>query len=88
MSRSGSRVLILVVCATALVMVPMGMSAKAANSSQEEQSRKRTQTSPSAGDPRSTGRAGASCSRGIDCATWPPPLYDDPDRKTGGAGGM
>jgi hypothetical protein len=39
-------------------------------------------------DPRSDGRAGATCSRGIDCEKWPPPITDDPDRKAGGAGGM
>lgn len=31
------------------------------------------------------GQTGVTCFRGIDCATWPPPIYNDPDRKPAGA---
>jgi hypothetical protein len=89
MSKSATWLLTLAIYATALVIVPMVTSAKAAtNSSEEEKAKKKVQTSPGFSDPRSDGRAGATCSRGIDCEKWPPPITDDPDRKAGGAGGM
>jgi hypothetical protein len=89
MSKSATRLLTLAIYATALVMVPMISPAKAAtNNSEEEKAKKKIQTSPGFSDPRSTGQAGVVCSRGIDCGKWPPPIYDDPDRKAGGGGGM
>jgi hypothetical protein len=64
--------------------------AKAATiSSEEEKAKKKIQTSPRLSDPRSAaGQADVVCSRSFDCGKWPPPMYDDPDRKAGGAGGM
>jgi hypothetical protein len=88
MSKSASRLLTLAIYATALVMVPMVTSAKAAANNSEEEKAKKIQRSPGFSDPKSAGRAAATCSRGIDCEKWPPPIYDDPDRKAGGAGGM
>jgi hypothetical protein len=89
MSKSATRLLTLAIYATAVVMVPLVTSVKAAtNSSAEEKVKKKIQTSPGGGDPRSAGRASAICSRGIDCERWPPSIYDDPDRKAGGGGGM
>ena len=86
MSKSATRVLTLAIYAAALVIVPMVTSAKAAtNGSEEEKGKKTIQTSPGSSDP---GRASANCSRGIDCKTWPPRIFDDPDRKSGGGGGM
>jgi hypothetical protein len=35
---------------------------------------------------RAHGGAGHTCFRGIDCAQWPPPVEEDPDRKTSGEG--
>jgi hypothetical protein len=89
MSKSAPRVLTLAIYAAALAIVPMVTSAKAATNGSEEEKGKRTiQTSPGSSDPGSAGRASANCSRGIDCKQWPPRIYDDPDRKSGGGGGM
>jgi hypothetical protein len=89
MSKSATRLLTFAIYATTLVMVPMATPVKAAtNSSEEEKAKKKIQTNSGFSDPRSVGRAGASCSRSIDCEKWPPPISDDPDRKSGGGGGM
>ena len=89
MRKSATRLLTLAIYATALVMVPLVTSAKAAtNGSEEKKAKKTIQTSPGSSDPGSADRASANCSRGIDCKTWPPRIYDDPDRKSGGGGGM
>jgi hypothetical protein len=77
MSRSAIRLLTLAICATALVMVPMGTPAKAAtNGGREIEKNKKTQKSLGVSEPRSSNPA------------WPPPMYDDFDRKNGGGGGM
>jgi hypothetical protein len=88
MKESATRFLTLTVCATALMIGPMVTSAKAATNSNEQGKVKKIQPSPGFNDPRSTDRTSATCFRAIDCATWPPRIDDDPDRKAGGAGGM
>ena len=88
MRKFATPFLTLAMCAAALAMVPMVTSAKAATNGNEQQKLKQIQTSPGSSEPRSTDRASATCSRGIDCATWPPRITDDPDRKAGGGGGM
>jgi hypothetical protein len=57
-------------------------------SGQEVRAKKNIQSSSGIIDPKSTGRAGSICSRAIDCEKWPPPIYDDPDRKAGSGGSM
>jgi hypothetical protein len=78
MSKSATGLLTLAICATALVVVPMATPAKAATngSGEIERNKKKIQKSLGAGDPRSSNPA------------WPPPMYDDFDRKNGGGGGM
>ena len=44
----------------------------------------------SAGQARPSGRAGGGCpglARSFDCATWPPPIEEDADRRSGDGGG-
>ncbi|SHN65558.1 hypothetical protein SAMN05444170_0737 [Bradyrhizobium erythrophlei] len=88
MRNSATLFLTLATCAAALVTVPMVTLAKAATNDSDKEKAKKIQASPSFSDPRSTDRANATCFRAIDCATWPPRINDDPDRKAGGAGGM
>jgi hypothetical protein len=88
MRKSATRFLTLAIYAAALVVVPMVPSAKAATIGSDKEKAKKIQTSPSSSDPKSTDRASATCFRAIDCATWPPRINDDPDRKAAGAGGM
>jgi hypothetical protein len=79
MIKSAIRFLTLSACAVALGMVPMLASVTAApnNSAEIEKHKKRVQNSAGISDPRSSSPA------------WPPPTYDDPDRKTAvGGGGM
>ena len=78
MSKSAVRLLMLAIYATALVVVPMATPAKAATSSREEIAKNRKKL------PKS---AGISDSR-PSIPAWPPPIYDDFDRKNGGGGGM
>lgn len=74
MNRPAMRFLTLSICAIALAMVPIATSVKAApNSSREiEKDKKKIQKSAGTTDPKSSSPA------------WPPPIYDDPDRKNGG----
>jgi len=76
MSRSAIRILTLAICATALLVVPMATLAKAATNGSGEIEKNKKKKSPGTGDPRSSSPA------------WPPPMYDDFDRKNGGGGGM
>jgi hypothetical protein len=76
MSRSAIRLLTLAICATALLMVPMVTPAKAATNGSGEIEKNKKKKSPGTSDPRSSSPA------------WPPPMYDDFDRKNGGGGGM
>jgi hypothetical protein len=77
-SKSAIGLLTLATYATALVLVPMVTPAKAATnrSGEIEKNKKKIQKSVGAGDLRSSSPA------------WPPPMYDDFDRKNGGGGGM
>jgi hypothetical protein len=102
MSKSATRVLTLAIYATALVVVPMIIPAKAAtNSSEERKAQEKIQKSLRFSNPRSasqarpvtgpSSQAGGVCAgaaRSFDCKQWPPPIDEDPDRKSGGAGGM
>ena len=79
MIKSAIRFLTLSACAVALAMVPMLTSVKAApnNSAEIEKNKKKSQNSTGVSDSRSSGSA------------WPPPISEDPDRKTAvGGGGM
>jgi hypothetical protein len=78
MSKSAIRLLTLAIYATALVVVPMVALAKAATngSGEIEKNKKKIQRSLGVSEPRSSNPA------------WPPPMYDDFDRKNGGGGGM
>ena len=78
MSKSAVGLLTLALYATALVVAPMVTPAKAATNGSGEigKNKKKVQKSLGVGDPRSSNPA------------WPPPMYDDFDRKNGGGGGM
>jgi hypothetical protein len=99
MSKYAIRLLTLAICATALVAVPMVTPAKAETSSSKhiKKHKKKIQKSHVFNEPRSAGQtwpvsrpssqAGTVCSRGFECAKWPPPMYEDPMRNPN-AGGM
>jgi hypothetical protein len=78
MSKSAIRLLTLTIYATALLVVPMVTLAKAATngSGEIEKNKKKIQKSAGVSDPRSSSPA------------WPPPMYDDFDRRNGGGGCM
>lgn len=92
MSKSAIRLLTLVICVTALVAVPMVTSAEAETSSSRhiQKHKKKISTPRSAGQARPVSRpsseAGAACSRGFDCAMWPPPMSEDFQRNSSGDG--
>ena len=95
MSKYAIRLLTRAICATALVAVPMVTPAKAETSSSKHIKKHKKKIQKSHGnEPRSAGQAwpvsrpssqaGAVCSRGFDCAKWPPPMYEDPMRNPAG----
>ena len=99
MSQLAIRLLTLALCATAWVVIAMVAPADAATSGSKH-IRKHHQKRPGFSDSWSAGQAspvprpsiqrGAGCpgmGRGIDCATWPPPMDDDPDRKASSSDG-
>jgi hypothetical protein len=90
---SGIRLFTLTLGAIALVSGPMMLPAKAEASRDSRAEKTRTRNheggsrdvqSPGPGDLRSSGLTDLRSPT----ATFPPPLYDDFDRKAGGAGGM
>jgi hypothetical protein len=102
MSKIAIRLLTLAIYATPLVVVPMDTPAKAAtiNSKHLKKHQKKIQRSHGFSDPWSAGparpvtrpssQAGGVCpglGRSFDCRVWPPPMYDDPDRKVSGSDG-
>jgi hypothetical protein len=92
--------LMLAAYATALVVVPVVTPAKAAISSSRHL-KKHKQRGPGFTDPWLAGQAwpgnwlpvsqaGGGCpgnGRSFECSAWPPPIYDDPDRKVPGSDG-
>jgi hypothetical protein len=69
--------LTLAICGAALVMVPTITPVNSATNSEVEKNKKKIQKGTAINEPRSSSPA------------WPPPMYDDFDRKnTGGGGGM
>jgi hypothetical protein len=91
----------LAICATALVIAPV-VTPATATTSHGAHIKKHSRAfawSPGSGDPstgqtgpvaRSSGRAGGGCpglARSFDCATWPPPIDEDADRRSGDGGG-
>lgn len=95
MSKFAIRLLALAISATALVLVPAVTPAKAETGSRHFKKHKK-QRSHGFSVPRSAGQAwpvsrpssqpDAACSRGFECAKWPPPMYDDPQRNPDGGG--
>ena len=93
MSKFATSLLTLAMYTTALVVVPMATPAEAATSSGKHTKHKKKirpgfSDSWSAGWARPVtgppGQAGEVCpgiARSFDCRTWPPPIYDDPDRR-------
>src|SRR5579871_245532 len=76
MGKTAIRLLTLTVCATALAVASMSRPAGAAPHTAEiEKGKKKVQKGPVANDPRTP-------------SSWPPPMYDDFDRKSSGGGGM
>ena len=100
MSKFAIRLLTLAMYATAPVVVPMVTPAKAETSSSKHMKKHKKQRNPGFRDPWSAGQAwpvarpsspaGDVCpgnARSFECGTWPPPMYDDPDRKVSGSDG-
>jgi hypothetical protein len=101
MSKFATRLLALAIGTTALVVVPMATSVKAETSSSRHIKKRKTQKRPGFSNPWSAGQswpvtkpsspAREVCpgiARGFECAgPWPPPMYDDPDRKVSGSDG-
>ena len=97
MSKSSIQLLTLAICATALVVVPTVTPAKAGTRSSRHIKKHRIRPvfigSPSVDQARPAGpvyQPGEACPgnrRAIDCKIWPPPMYEDPDRKTGSSDG-
>jgi hypothetical protein len=96
MGEYAIRVLALAIGAAALVVIPTVTPATAAtiNGKHFKKHRNKIQNGPGFGEHWSAGRArpvarssrqaGPVCpgiARGFECATWPPPMEDDPDRK-------
>jgi hypothetical protein len=82
----------LAMCAAALAVVPMVTPANAATSHGKhiKKHERAFAWRPGFGDSWSTGWAGWVCpgnARSFDCATWPPPFNEDPDRVSGDGGG-
>jgi len=96
MAKFAIRLLTLAICVTALMVVPIVAPAKAATSSSGHIKRHKIQRSAGIGDGRPASQAwhvarpssqrGAVCTRGFECETWPPPMYDDPQRNPDGGG--
>jgi hypothetical protein len=95
MSKFAIKLLTLAMCTAALLAVPMVAPANAATHSGKHMKHKKIHrhfgASWSAGQPwpvaRPYYRAGRVCpgmGRSFDCATWPPPYDEDPDRKVTG----
>ena len=80
------RLFTLTICATALLTAPMILSVNAAGNGVRdvEKTRKKTQRSESESDDLRVGSGDLRSPTG----TWPPPIYNDFDRKAGGGGGM
>ena len=101
MSKFAIRLLPLAIYGTALVVVPMVTPATAETSGGKHIKKHKKQRSPGFSDPWSAGQAwpvtrpssqaGEVCpgiARSFECAgAWPPPMYDDPDRKVSGSDG-
>jgi hypothetical protein len=100
MSRIAIRLLTLATYVLALVVVPAVTPAKATVSSSRHLKKHKKQRGPGFSDPwfagqarpgnRPSSQAGGACpgnGRSFECSTWPPAIYDDPDRKVPGSDG-
>ena len=76
MQRFTVRLLALSISAAAMIVVPMMSPVNAAANDSREKGNKKTQRSTGAGDRKSPD------------PSWPPPMYDDFDRRNTGRGGM
>jgi hypothetical protein len=76
MGKSAIRLLALAICSAAFVVVPTITPVKAAtnDNGEVEKNKKKIQKGTAINDPRSSSPA------------WPPPMYDDFDRKNTGGG--
>jgi hypothetical protein len=98
MGKSATRLMTLSTGAIALVLLPVIAPAKAATNAREEEKvqenihftdhRSSRQARPIERPPSQAGEACTGAARSFDCKQWPPSIGEDPDRKTGGAGGM
>jgi hypothetical protein len=70
------RLLALGISAAALTVIPLISPVKAATGDSQEKVNKKIHRSAGAGERKSPD------------PTWPPPMYDDFDRRNGGGGGM
>ena len=99
MSGIAIRLLTLAIYVLALVVVPAVTPAKATVSSSRHLKKHKKQRGPGFSDPwfadqarpgnRPSSQAGGACpgSGRSECSTWPPPIYDDSDRKVPGSDG-
>jgi len=95
MSKSAVGLVTLVIYAGALVMAPSLTPARAETSGGKHiKKHKRVHRSPVIGNAwlanqawpndRSYRQPSVTCSRSFECAKWPPPFDEDPDRKASG----
>jgi hypothetical protein len=100
MSRIAIRLWTLATYVLALVAVPAVTPAKATTSNGGHLNKPKKQKRPGFSDPwfagqarpgnRPSSQAGGACpgnGRSFECSTWPPLIYDDPDRKVPGSDG-
>ena len=102
MTKSAIRLLTLTICATALVALPAVTPANS-KTNHSKQIKKHNMVMHSsrgfsgyqtvdrgwivARPPSATGGACPGMGRSFDCAIWPPPFDEDPDRKNSGSDG-
>jgi hypothetical protein len=88
------RRLTLVVCAMVVGVIPVVKASEAEASSRHIEKHHKLKNAWASGEIRPVARpsfeGGDVCpgnARGLDCKIWPPPAFDDPDRKIGDGGG-
>ena len=94
MSRLAIRIFTLSICATALLAVPIFTSAEVTAGTRHAHAKKHARHWRDAGRPwfggpqryaapyAGSGEVCPGIGRSFDCKIWPPPIEDDPDRKT------
>lgn len=95
MSKFAIRILISAICAASMALAPTVTSAKTeASSSKHARHKKKVVTTTRSWSANqawrenrgwgSSSQPSKTCFRAFECATWPPPFDEDPDRKASG----